>query len=193
MARNRTTDYELEKLLLLRRLEAVDHHLNFMQYTWQNHSEPFTIGYHTRKICAAIDYAMELYREGKSSAWVITVPFRHGKALEVNTPIPTPYGWTTIGDLKVGDYVFGENGKPVRVIAKSPVWKNRKLIKVTADKDEVIYCDEKHLWKCKCDLRQSDYKVYEAGTLAEHQNTKSVKRQSPLFGEEKSLLIPPYL
>ena len=85
MARNRTTDYELEKLLYLRRIEAVDHHLNFMQYTWQNHSEPFTIGYHTRKICAAIDYAMELYRDGKSSAWVITVPFRHGKALEVNT------------------------------------------------------------------------------------------------------------
>ena len=193
MTRNRTTDYELEKLLLLRRLEAVDHHLNFMQYTWQNHSEPFVVGFHTRKICAAIDYAMERYREGISTAWVITVPFRHGKALEVNTPIATPDGWTTIGKLNVGDYVYGENGKPVKVIAKSPIWHDRKLIKVTADREEVIYCDEKHLWKCKCDLRQQDYKVYEAGTLAEHQNTKSVKRQSPLFGEEKSLLIPPYL
>ena len=132
------SETELEKLLLLRRLEAVDHHLNFMSYTWQNHSEPFTIGYHTRKICAAIDYAMELYRDGKSSAWVITVPFRHGKALEVNTPIPTPEGFRKIKDLNPGDYVYGEDGKPVRIIAKSPVWKNRNLIKVTADRDEVI-------------------------------------------------------
>lgn len=187
------SESELEKLLLLRRLEAVDHHLNFMSYTWQNHSEPFTIGYHTRKICAAIDYAMELYRDGKSSAWVITVPFRHGKALEVNTPIPTPDGFKKIKDLNPGDYVYGEDGKPVRVIAKSPIWKNRKLIKVTADRDEVIYCDEKHLWKCKCDLRQQDYKVYEAGTLAEHNNTRCVKMPEPLYGEDKKLLIPPYL
>lgn len=187
------SEAELEKLLLLRRLEAVDHHLNFMQYTWQNHSEPFVVGFHTRKICAAIDYAMELYRDGKSSAWVITVPFRHGKALEVNTLIPTPDGFKKIKDLNPGDYVYGENGKPVRIIAKSPVWKNRNLIKVTADRDEVIYCDEKHLWKCKCDLRQREYKVYEAGILAEHGNTRCVKMPKPLFGENKKLLIPPYL
>ena len=108
-------DYELERLLCLRRIEAIDHHLNFMQYTWQNHSEPFVVGFHTRKICAAIDYAMELYRDGKSSAWVITVPFRHGKALEVNTLIPTPDGFKKIKDLNPGDYVYGENGRPVRV------------------------------------------------------------------------------
>ena len=85
------SESELEKLLLLRRLEAVDHHLNFMSYTWQNHSEPFTIGYHTRKICAAIDYAMELYRDGKSSAWVITVPFRHGKSEILSRKLPAHF------------------------------------------------------------------------------------------------------
>ena len=159
---------ELEKLLLLRRLEAVDHHLNFMSYTWQNHSEPFTIGYHTRKICAAIDYAMELYRDGKSSAWVITVPFRHGKALEVNTPIPTPEGFKKIKDLNPGDYVYGEDGKPVRVIAKSPVWKNRNLIKVTAksdEKTEVVFCDELHLWKCRF-FNDEDYLILEAKDIS---------------------------
>lgn len=156
---------ELEKLLLLRRLEAVDHHLNFMSYTWQNHSEPFTIGYHTRKICAAIDYAMELYRDGKSSAWVITVPFRHGKALEVNTPIPTPEGFKKIKDLNPGDYVYGEDGKPVRVIAKSPIWHNRKLIHVLATdsngKSESVFCDELHLWKVKY-FNDDDYLILEA-------------------------------
>lgn len=159
------SESELEKLLLLRRLEAVDHHLNFMSYTWQNHSEPFTIGYHTRKICAAIDYAMELYRDGKSSAWVITVPFRHGKALEINTPIPTPDGFKKIKDLNPGDYVYGEDGKPVRVIAKSPVWHNRKLIHVLATgsngKSESVFCDELHLWKVKY-FNDDDYLILEA-------------------------------
>lgn len=159
------SESELEKLLLLRRLEAVDHHLNFMSYTWQNHSEPFTIGYHTRKICAAIDYAMELYRDGKSSAWVITVPFRHGKALEVNTPIPTPEGFKKIKDLNPGDYVYGEDGKPVRIIAKSPIWHDRKLIRVLATssdgKSESVFCDELHLWKVKY-FNDDDYLILEA-------------------------------
>jgi predicted phage terminase large subunit-like protein len=165
MVRNKSTDYELEKLILLRRLEAVDHHLNFMSYTWQNHSEPFTIGYHTRKICAAIDYAIELYRDGKSSAWVITVPFRHGKALEVNTLIPTPDGFKKIKDLNPGDYVYGEDGKPVRVIAKSPVWHDRNLIQVLATgsngKSESVFCDELHLWKVKY-FNDDDYLILEA-------------------------------
>lgn len=156
---------ELEKLILVRKIEAVDHHLNFMKYTWQNHSEPFCIGYHTRKICAAIDYAMELYRDGKSSAWVITVPFRHGKALEVNTPIPTPDGFKKIKDLNPGDYVYGEDGKPVRIIAKSPVWHNRKLIHVHAadsnGKSESVFCDELHLWKIKY-FNDDDYSILEA-------------------------------
>lgn len=159
------SEAELEKLLLLRRLEAIDHHLNFMQYTWQNHSEPFVVGYHTRKICAAIDYAMELYRDGKSSAWVITVPFRHGKALEVNTPIPTPDGFKKIKDLNPGDYVYGEDGKPVRIIAKSPVWHDRKLIQVLATgsngKCESVFCDELHLWKVKY-FDDDDYLILEA-------------------------------
>ena len=35
-----------------------------------------------------------------------------GKALALDTPIATPSGWTTMGDLQVGDWVFDEEGKP---------------------------------------------------------------------------------
>lgn len=91
MARKKTNDDELEKLLYLRRLEAVDHHLNFMMYTWTNCAEPFTVGFHTRRICAAIDYAVERYREGKSTAWVITVPFRHGKSEIISRKLPAHF------------------------------------------------------------------------------------------------------
>ena len=34
-----------------------------------------------------------------------------GKALACTTPIPTPSGWTTMGELCVGDVVFDEQGQ----------------------------------------------------------------------------------
>lgn len=82
---------ELEKLLYLQRLEAIDHHLNFMMYTWTNRAEPFIVGFHTQRICAAIDYAIERYREGISTAWVITVPFRHGKSEIISRKLPAHF------------------------------------------------------------------------------------------------------
>ena len=40
-----------------------------------------------------------------------------GKLLALDTPIPTPFGWTTMGKLKVGDVVFDEAGRLCNVTA----------------------------------------------------------------------------
>lgn len=39
-----------------------------------------------------------------------------GKALELTAPVLTPRGWTTMGELKVGDEVIGSDGKPHKVL-----------------------------------------------------------------------------
>lgn len=44
-----------------------------------------------------------------------------GKDIPIDTPIPTPTGWTTMGDLQVGDYVLGADGKPTKVVYVSDV------------------------------------------------------------------------
>ena len=44
-----------------------------------------------------------------------------GKMLDLNTRIPTPNGDKTMGDLKLGDMVFDEQGKPTKVIYLSPI------------------------------------------------------------------------
>src|SRR5262245_44455109 len=44
-----------------------------------------------------------------------------GKALALNTPLPTPDGWTTMGDVRVGDFLFAETGALCRVVAVSAV------------------------------------------------------------------------
>lgn len=43
-----------------------------------------------------------------------------GKALPLDTPIATPSGWTTMGQLTPGDYVYDEKGQPTKVTAVHP-------------------------------------------------------------------------
>src|SRR5918994_253221 len=48
-----------------------------------------------------------------------------GKALALDTEVPTPSGWRLMGDLRVGDEVFGLNGLPVSIVAVTPPLSNR--------------------------------------------------------------------
>lgn len=73
-------------------------------------------------------------------------------ALDISTPIPTPNGFVCIGDLKVGDQVFGADGYPTTVIAKSPVWERLVYTAETSDGAEVD-CDAEHLWTVRWDSK----------------------------------------
>ena len=68
------------------------------------------------------------------------------KGLPLNTPLPTPHGWTTMGDVKVGDMVFDEDGKQTKVIGKSQI-KTKSCYKITFDDTTEAICDDEHLWK----------------------------------------------
>lgn len=72
-------------------------------------------------------------------------PHGLGKALHLNVRIPTPSGWSTIGDLKPGDLVFDEAGKPCSVVAKSPVWHGETYEVEFADRT-VITTHGEHEW-----------------------------------------------
>src|SRR5699024_2902447 len=63
----------------------------------------------------------------------------------LDTPIPTPTGWTTMGAVNVGDEVFGSDGKPCTVTAKSPV-KNIGTYVVRFDDTSSVVCDSEHIW-----------------------------------------------
>lgn len=67
------------------------------------------------------------------------------KGLDLDTPIPTPHGWTTMGDLQVGDEVLGSNGTPVKVTAVSKIH-NRICYEITIDDNETLTCDNVHIW-----------------------------------------------
>src|SRR4051794_37019683 len=69
-----------------------------------------------------------------------------GKALALDTPIPTPAGWTTMGDLAVGDEVIGASGRPCRVTFATPVMHDRPCYQVEFDDGSTIVADADHQW-----------------------------------------------
>src|SRR3954454_18666528 len=54
-----------------------------------------------------------------------------GKALALDTEIPTPDGWTTMGEISVGDEVFGPGGDGRPVIAATDVMEGRPCYELT--------------------------------------------------------------
>jgi replicative DNA helicase len=69
-----------------------------------------------------------------------------GKALSLDTPIPTPKGWTTMGDLGVGDTVIDERGAPCSVVYATAVMLGRTCFRVTFDDGSSIVADADHQW-----------------------------------------------
>src|SRR4029453_15138729 len=70
-----------------------------------------------------------------------------GKALAVETPVPTPLGWSTMGQLRAGDHVFDEQGLPCVVMRTTQVILGRPCREVLFSDGSAIVADEQHLWR----------------------------------------------
>lgn len=76
---------------------------------------------------------------------VLVVGRRGGKMETLDTPLPTPTGWTTMGDVKEGDYVLDEKGKPTRVNFVTPT-QYKECYEVTFSDGTKTIAGEEHLW-----------------------------------------------
>ncbi|MDZ7577654.1 MAG: replicative DNA helicase [Candidatus Nanopelagicales bacterium] len=70
-----------------------------------------------------------------------------GKALALNTPIPTPAGWTDMGSIRVGDEVLGADGHPTPVNAATPVMFGHDCYLVEFCDGSRIVADADHQWE----------------------------------------------
>lgn len=76
---------------------------------------------------------------------MIFMPRKNSKALSLDTQIPTPSGWKTMGELHVGDLVFGADGKPSNIIAESEIF-DKPMYSVTFEDGAVIKASADHVW-----------------------------------------------
>ena len=69
-----------------------------------------------------------------------------GKAVSLDTLIPTPNGFTTMGDIKVGDFIYAPDGTETKVLGKSKIQNDRTCYDVVFSDGSIVTADEEHLW-----------------------------------------------
>lgn len=69
-----------------------------------------------------------------------------GQPLALDTVVPIPSGWTTVGELKVGDTVFAADGYPAQVARQTRVMTGLDCYAVTFSDGERIVASGSHLW-----------------------------------------------
>ena len=126
------------------------------------------------------------------------------KGQPLDTPIPTPQGWSTLGDLTAGDTVFDMDGHPCTVIGKSPIWTDRETYRVTFNDGEVAYCDGNHEWVFEIPDHRRPHntttvtvRTDEALDLVWSKDTRPYRQlrvvnTAPLMLPDADLPIPPY-
>ena len=128
-----------------------------------------------------------------------------GKALALDTPIPTPNGWTTMGALKAGDNVYDSYGKPCKVVMAHEILHNRNCYEVEFDNGEKIVADEEHLWFTQSrDERRKEidgsvkntkqlFETLTSGIKKKEPNHRIPSNVNGVCGVHKELPIDPYI
>lgn len=79
----------------------------------------------------------------------------HYKDLADTTPMLTANrGWTTHGDLAVGDLVYGPDGKPVPVLALSERFNDSHCYRITFSDGATVVAGAGHLWRVRRKIRR---------------------------------------
>lgn len=94
------------------------------------------------------DYINSITRGARLKKFYLrSAPTGMGKAIPDETLIPTPIGWRKVGDVKVGDFIFGQDGKPTKVLAIYPQQEKKDVWRITFADGRVAECCEDHLWE----------------------------------------------
>ncbi|MGH6792639.1 MAG: LAGLIDADG family homing endonuclease, partial [Methyloceanibacter sp.] len=70
----------------------------------------------------------------------------HYKGEMLDQPIPTPSGWTHFGHLEPGDWIFGADGNPCRVIARTDTFNDPNCFEVEFDDGATVTVSSQHRW-----------------------------------------------
>ena len=83
-------------------------------------------------------------KDGGKSTFIVA-----DEALALDTPLPTPGGWTTMGAVQAGDELIGSDGRPVRVLKATEVQQDRGCYRVTFEDNSSVVASDGHLWLTK--------------------------------------------
>jgi len=121
----------------------------FIKHFWHvlEPNTKFKDGWAMRTVC---DH-LQAVTDGHITRILINVPPGFCKALDHDTPILTTWGWKKHGGLVVGDFVFGPDGTPKRVLACTAD-RVVESFAVKFDDGAEIVASGDHLWEIERDV-----------------------------------------
>ena len=81
-----------------------------------------------------------------SGAILVCGPTGSGKALHIDTLIPTPTGMKRVGEIKIGDKIYDKDKNLTEVLDIHQASKKDKLYKITLENSEVFKASGPHEW-----------------------------------------------
>ncbi len=127
-----------------------------------------------------------------------------GKALALDTPLPTPTGWTTMAEVAVGDLLLAADGRPTAVVDATEILLGRPCFDVAFSDGTRVVADAEHQWLTSTRAsRRGRRGTAEVRTTAELASTvrcqtadgrpnHGVATTSPLQLPAADLPVPPY-
>ena len=128
-----------------------------------------------------------------------------GKALALDTCLATPTGWTTMGEVRVGDQLLGADGRPTTVLAATEAMADRPCYAVMFSDGTRIVADAQHQWvtSTRSERRAAGGRRSSVRTTVELADSvrlstadggpqHSVTTTLPLDLPERDLPLPPY-
>ncbi len=111
---------------------------------------------------------------------VAPLAFMRGRAQPVSSPVLTPTGFRAIGDLRVGDFVVGSDGRPTPVVGVYPQGR-KEVFRLRAQDGASTLCCSEHLWHVftASDRRRAKPgRVLETGEMIGHLRSFHQRRYS---------------
>lgn len=154
-----------------------------------------------RKVLKQIVDSVQMLIDDQLDELFLSLPPRVGKLLSDDTPVLTTKGWKKHGDLKIGDYVYSPEGKPVRVYAIHPKYHTTHT--VTTSDGSKIECHENHewrvfnRWKGKWEILETKEMIGRLESGGEehkrgHRYMFMLENRQPMKGTPQTLHVKPY-
>lgn len=151
---------------------------------------------------ALYDYQKAIFAKMvKAKRAICSMTMGAGKSSPVTSKVLTPQGWKLMGEISVGDFVIGSNGKPTRVIGVYPQGQ-KDTYRVTFTDDSSMECCDEHLWAVRTPqqkYRNGNFTVRELRTFMnsltdQYGNHKyHIPMVKPVEFPKKEVELDPYL
>lgn len=125
--------------------------------------------------------------EGNRPTFVI-----RNEALALDTRLPTPEGWTTVGTVEPGDWLIAPDGQPVEVEYVTPVQTDRSCYRVSFEDGTSVVTSDGHLWLTKVSGSAAEPKIRTTQQIADDGRRFRIPRADQLHTDDVELPVDPY-